>query len=167
MVVTGQGGGVVRRRWPGEADPRSASGSACSPRLATTAMRGVSPFRRLATAALLALVPALGACGSADAGSGPHIPGADPDRGRQLISAYGCGACHVIPHVSGARGQLGPPLTQWRQRAFVAGVLPNAPAYLERWIMTPQAVVPGNAMPDMGVTQRDAADIAAYLYTIR
>ncbi len=121
-------------------------------------------------AGLLAVLLALAAqagCGAADAGSEPRIAGAHPERGRQLAAVYGCGACHVIPGVRDADGVLGPPLTAWRRRAIVAGVLPNTPAYLMRWIMTPQAVVPGNAMPDMGVTPRDAADLAAYLYTIR
>jgi hypothetical protein len=33
--------------------------------------------------------------------------------------------------------------------------------------MHPQKIIPGNAMPDMNVTSRDAYDIAAYLYTLR
>ncbi len=117
--------------------------------------------RAAALAALLVLV----GCGAAENTS--VIPGANPERGRRLIAHYGCGACHVIPGVTQANGLLGPPLTSWGRRGFIAGVLPNSPTYLVRWIMTPQAVVPGNAMPDMGVTQRDAEDIAAYLYTIR
>ena len=36
-----------------------------------------------------------------------------------------------------------------------------------RWIQTPQEVDPKNAMPNMGVTDQDAKDIAAYLYTLR
>ncbi len=109
---------------------------------------------------------ALAGCGAGE-NSASAIPGANPDRGRRLVGSYGCGACHLVPGVRQAEGMVGPPLTSWSRRDFVAGVLPNSPAYLERWIMTPQAVVPGNAMPDMGVSARDAADIAAYLYTIR
>ncbi len=115
---------------------------------------------------VLAGLVALSGCGAAENGS-VLVRGANPDRGRKLIARYGCGACHVVPGVRQANGLVGPPLTSWSQREFVAGVLPNSPGYLMRWIMTPQAVVPGNAMPDMGVTPRDAADIAAYLYTIR
>jgi cytochrome c1 len=36
-----------------------------------------------------------------------------------------------------------------------------------KWIQHPQEIDPKNAMPDMGVTDRDAKDIAAYLYTLR
>jgi cytochrome c2 len=31
----------------------------------------------------------------------------------------------------------------------------------------PQRIVPGNAMPDMGLNERQARDIAAYLYTLQ
>ncbi len=129
--------------------------------------RPPSAVPRLAAAAALALLPVLAGCRGPTEHTASQMPGADPGRGRQLIGVYACGACHIIPGAPRADGVLGPPLTLWSRRAVVAGVLPNSPAYLVRWIMTPQAVVPGNAMPDMGINHRDAADIAAYLYTIR
>ncbi len=124
---------------------------------------GLAP---VAGAAALAILLALGACGAGE-NTSTVVHGASPARGRELVARYGCGACHVVPGVRGAEGMLGPPLTAWSRRDIVAGVLPNAPPDLVRWIMTPQAIVPGNAMPDMGVTAQDAEDIAAYLYTIR
>jgi cytochrome c1 len=36
-----------------------------------------------------------------------------------------------------------------------------------RWIREPQEVSPGSVMPEMGVTEQDGRDIAAYLYTLR
>jgi cytochrome c len=36
-----------------------------------------------------------------------------------------------------------------------------------RWLENPPAVDSKTAMPNMGVTGRDARDIAAYLYTLR
>lgn len=91
----------------------------------------------------------------------------DTERAPALIRQYGCGTCHRIPGVEGAQGGVGPPLGHFAERAYVAGVLPNTPANLMHWIRNPQSVVPGNAMPDMGVTEQDARDIAAYLYTLR
>jgi cytochrome c len=35
------------------------------------------------------------------------------------------------------------------------------------WIRHPQQLEPGVVMPEMGVTQEDARDLAAYLYTLR
>lgn len=91
----------------------------------------------------------------------------DPARGRQLIASYGCGSCHEVPGVSGANGLVGPPLNQFGSRSYIAGMLPNNAANLQHWIMDPQQVVPGNAMPDLGVTKVDAQDIAAYLLTLK
>ena len=45
-------------------------------------------------------------------------------------------------------------------------MLRNDPAALVRWIRYPQSVVPGNAMPNMGIGDQEARDIAAYLYTL-
>lgn len=93
--------------------------------------------------------------------------GGDPDGGKKTIERYGCVACHNIPGVSGAAGQVGPELKAITQRAHLAGFLTNDPASLMAWIQHPQAVRPGVGMPEMGVTDKDARDIAAYLYTIR
>ena len=90
----------------------------------------------------------------------------DPERGSRLISDYGCGSCHVVPGVRDADGQVGPPLTEFGRRSYVAGMLPNNAENLQRWIRDPQDVVPGNAMPDLGVSTIDARDIAAYLLSL-
>jgi cytochrome c1 len=68
--------------------------------------------------------------------------------------------------VNGARGLVGPPLTDFGRRSYIAGVLPNNADNLQHWIRDPQSVVPGNAMPNLGVSAVDARDIAAYLLTI-
>ena len=96
-----------------------------------------------------------------------EIAGADARRGRALIAQVGCSGCHTIPGVHGARGNVGPPLDRFGERAMIAGMLPNEPRGLVRWLSHPQSVVPGNAMPDMGLDERNARDIAAYLYTLR
>jgi cytochrome c1 len=87
--------------------------------------------------------------------------------GRQLIEAYGCGACHIIPGVHAAKGLVGPPLILFGARTMIAGELPNTPENLELWIENPRAVEPHTAMPDLGLNGAQAADIAAYLYTLR
>jgi cytochrome c2 len=96
-----------------------------------------------------------------------HMVGGNPDRGPALIRSYGCGTCHTIAGVSGANGLVGPPLTGIAQRAYIAGVLPNAPENMVRWIENPKLVDSLTAMPVLGVSPADARDIAAYLYTLR
>jgi len=95
------------------------------------------------------------------------VAGGNAARGRQAITTYGCGACHVIPGVRAAAGMVGPPLTAFAGRAYIAGEAPNTARALVQWIMNPQSIEPGTAMPALGVTEAHARDIAAYLYTLR
>lgn len=83
------------------------------------------------------------------------------------IARSGCGSCHVIPGIEHANGMVGPPLIHWSQRTIIAGYLPNTRGNLTRWIQHPQQVAPGNAMPEAGLTQQQAAAIAAYLLTLQ
>src|SRR5438270_9666154 len=87
--------------------------------------------------------------------------------GRVEIRKYGCNACHEVSGVPGARGLIGPPLTGVGRRYYIAGELPNTPDNLMLWIQHPHHVEPHPAMPEMGVTEQDSRDIAAYLYTLR
>lgn len=91
----------------------------------------------------------------------------NPVRGKQLIQSFGCGSCHTIPGIRTARGVVGPPLMFFSRRTMIAGELPNSPQNLVRWIENPAAVEPKTAMPDLGLTDEQAHDIAAYLYTLR
>jgi cytochrome c2 len=93
------------------------------------------------------------------------ISGGNAARGRHAFTAYGCGGCHTVLGVPGARGLVGPPLDGIARRAIIAGRLQNTPVNLKRWIADPQAVAPGTAMPSLGVSPRDQRDIAAFLYT--
>lgn len=96
-----------------------------------------------------------------------HVDGGDAQRGRVTMSAIGCGSCHSIPGVRGARGMVGPSLDHWRERRLIAGVVPNDTQRLITWLTVPQAIAPGSAMPNMGVTDGEARDMAAYLYSLR
>lgn len=93
--------------------------------------------------------------------------GGDAQRGKQMIVKFGCGKCHVIPGISSANGVFGPPLNVLARRTFIAGQFPNVPDDLVHWIMSPQSMKPKTAMPDLGLTQQQARDVAAYLYTLR
>lgn len=91
----------------------------------------------------------------------------DPERGRQQIHAYGCGSCHIIPGIAGANGLVGPPLNHFAYRGYIAGEVPNNPDFLIRWISVPQAIEPGTVMPNLGISEAKARDIAAYLYSLK
>ena len=83
----------------------------------------------------------------------------------ELMTQYRCPTCHVIPHLPGAVGTVGPSLDDLAQRSYLAGTLQNTPENLVHWIQHPQQVHPGTAMPEMGVTSPDAARIVAFLQT--
>lgn len=95
-----------------------------------------------------------------------EVHDAEPARAPAAIRDYGCGSCHVIPGVDEARGRVGPELNRLRRQTYIAGRLPNTPEHLVFWIMNPRHVDPGNVMPDLGVTEQDARDIAGYLYEV-
>lgn len=84
---------------------------------------------------------------------------------KSLIAAQ-CAACHTVPGVPGAVGRVGPSLKGIARQQIIAGKLANTPANMVRWLMHPQQVTPGNAMPEMGLTQDQARKIADYLYTL-
>ncbi|WP_406858408.1 c-type cytochrome [Alsobacter sp. KACC 23698] len=91
------------------------------------------------------------------------LAGADPARGPELFRRYGCGGCHLLRPVPQANGRVGPPLDDVGSRVYLAGVLPNTPENLVRWIYDPRGVSPRSAMPNTGVSEAEAREIAAYL----
>ena len=99
--------------------------------------------------------------------AGRSLSDADPERGRLLLRQFGCGACHRIPGVADAQGTVGPPLEGVARRVYLAGMLPNSPAAMARWIRTPKAVDPQTAMPEVGVSEEHARDMVAYLQTLK
>ncbi len=123
--------------------------------------------RALILFAIPILVLLISACGSTSDVPLVSVPGGDPGRGQGALLGYGCESCHMIPGVSGTRATVGPPLAQFAERHYIAGELPNRPENLIRWIMDPQSVDPGTAMPNLGVSEAAARDIASYLYTLR
>ncbi|HZT86454.1 MAG TPA: cytochrome c oxidase assembly protein [Stellaceae bacterium] len=120
--------------------------------------------RAILPALALCLLPLLlGGCNEDDSAS----PIGNARRGAALIQSYGCGGCHTIPGIGNADGLVGPPLDRMGRRIYIAGLLRNIPDNMIFWLRQPQSVVPGNAMPDMGLSESDARDVAAYLYTLQ
>jgi cytochrome c2 len=92
------------------------------------------------------------------------LSGSAPSGGRALIVATGCGACHVIPGVPGARGQVGPSLAGVAGRAVIGGSLPNTPDNLQAWIEDPRRLNSQTAMPALGLSSDQARQVTAWLY---
>lgn len=122
-------------------------------------LRGLPYYTPEAYRALQAPKPA-----AREAHAPPGPP--DPARGRQALMQYACITCHAIPGVVGPDAPVGPPLEGIGSRTFLAGGLPNTPENMVRWLRSPQNVNPRSAMPDLGVTEAHARDMAAYLFTL-
>jgi mono/diheme cytochrome c family protein len=91
----------------------------------------------------------------------------DIARGRMALHQHACSACHMIPGVTGSQVHVGPALDGVGSRRLIAGTLTNTPQNMARWIMHTQQVKPGTAMPQLGVGEREAREMAAYLATLR
>ncbi len=118
---------------------------------------------------LAVLAPALtaGGCMSSRSDYGAvQIVGGDPHRGETLIRDIGCGACHSIPGIREADSFVGPPLTAWSRRTFIAGSIPNVPQNLMSFVANAHTLRPDGAMPDFDFSKQQARDVAAYLYTL-
>lgn len=87
--------------------------------------------------------------------------------GSALFAHYACSSCHQIRGTL-ARGQQGPDLTHFgSRRTMLAGLLPNTPANVRRWLTDPQAVKPGAHMPRFIFGQDSIRALAAYLTQLK
>jgi cytochrome c1 len=95
----------------------------------------------------------------------PGVPG-NAERGRALFVAQGCAGCHTVRGVAARPSLVGPNLTNVALRPTLAPeAVPNSPENMVRWIMDPPATKPGTAMPKLFVSEADARDLTAFLYS--
>ena len=78
----------------------------------------------------------------------------------------GCGSCHDVPGIGWPQGRVGPALDGFADQALIAGKLPNRPDLLVAYVRDAPSLTPGTAMPAMPLSEAEARDVAAYLYTL-
>lgn len=112
-------------------------------------------------AAIVAVVPALSACG------GVKDPQADVVAGKQLFVSK-CGACHTLSR-AGTKGTTGPNLDEAFQQSLKEGFGQTA----VRGVVYKQILYPnrlpnssGTKMPSKLVSGQDAHDVAAYVASV-
>jgi cytochrome c oxidase subunit II len=87
--------------------------------------------------------------------------------GRALFAARGCGGCHQLRGAE-AHGTIGPDLTHVATRSTLAALtIANSPGQLAAWIEDPQAIKPGNHMPDLGLSRAEAEKLASFLEALK
>jgi cytochrome c oxidase subunit 2 len=83
---------------------------------------------------------------------------------QQILSAAGCGGCHVMGGVQGASGRIGPSLSHFGSRTtLAAGMFPNTRDELTAWLDDPPDRKPEADMPDLGLSQEQIDALVAYL----
>jgi cytochrome c len=97
----------------------------------------------------------------------PGVAGGDAAEGRRIVAAQGCTACHEVPGFGAPQGQAGPSLRGFGRRGYVAGVLPNTPDNLLRFLRNPPSVAPRTAMPAPAIDEAELRHVAAFLVTLR
>jgi cytochrome c oxidase subunit II len=114
--------------------------------------------------AITAAGPPSGAKGiNADAGG--NQPNAK--LGQTDFEHQACFACHTISGTV-AFGRMGPNLTHLMSReTLAAGIVANNPQNLKAWIANPDTFKPGSLMPALHLSDRENAEITAYLLTLK
>lgn len=82
------------------------------------------------------------------------------------MERVGCAACHVIPGVAWPEGSAGPSLEGFGASPMIGGRFPNQPEVLTAWLIDASSLSPETAMPPMPLTDAEARDVAAYLYSL-
>ncbi len=118
-------------------------------------------MRRLIVTAVIML------CAACDHGHAEraHERHAQRREAKQLI-ASNCGACHLVPGIAAAKGRVGPSLSGIARQQIIAGHFVNTTENLTAWIEHPQALLPGDAMPETGLSNAQVRKIVDYLYTM-
>jgi cytochrome c oxidase subunit 2 len=88
-------------------------------------------------------------------------------RGHEIFRELTCVNCHAIQGVA-EKSTAGPDLTHIASRRFLgAGVIPNTPDNLRRWLVNPQSVKPGVLMPNFQLSQEQLDHLVAYFDTLK
>ncbi len=91
----------------------------------------------------------------------------DAATGQKVFQQQACINCHTVSGTV-ANGRFGPDLTHLMSRAtLAAGAMDNTHENLKGWITNPDDYKPGSLMPAMHLTDRQYAQITAYLETLK
>ena len=93
--------------------------------------------------------------------------GAAARAGAGVFVTSACGSCHQIRGTQ-ATATVGPDLTHVQNRTSIAALtLPNTPSALASWIHNPQAIKPGDRMPDLGLQTTQVSELVSYMQELK
>ncbi len=87
--------------------------------------------------------------------------------GERVFMGAQCGSCHMIRGTP-AQATVGPDLSHLASRTSLAALtIPNTPTQLAAWLRNPQAIKPGDRMPDLGLSSGQVSSLVAYLDSLK
>ncbi|MGZ6142458.1 MAG: c-type cytochrome, partial [Myxococcales bacterium] len=93
-------------------------------------------------------------------------PKGDAAKGKETFESVGCKACHVTEKGSTARRSEGSPERDYAPNLW--NVADKAkPEWIYSWVKNPKAMWPETKMPDLRLSDAEAANVTAYLLTLK
>lgn len=96
----------------------------------------------------------------------PDPPPGDPARGQALFQNVGCEGCHVLD-AEAERDQFYPQFNRMHGPNLIRTGSKVSAGWLYAWLKDPKEYNPLSRMPSLRLTDREAADLAAYLMQSR
>lgn len=87
--------------------------------------------------------------------TGASAEGGDTQAGKAIYAARLCNLCHTLAGESGQMAHVGGSLDALATRRDAA--------WIERYLRDPKSVIPSSQMPSPGLTDREIADLIAFL----
>ena len=94
----------------------------------------------------------------------PIVEKANASHGKELVQSVGCYGCHAIEQGDRPRPIPGSAARDFAPNLWDIGDKANA-TWIYKWVKNPSAYWPQTRMPNLRLTDSDAADIAAFLAT--
>lgn len=96
----------------------------------------------------------------------PAPPAGDAERGREIFEGVGCTGCHILD-AEATRDEYFPTIHRLNGPNLVRTGSKLDAGWLYAWVRDPKQHNPATRMPDLRLTDREAADVTAYLMASR
>ncbi|HEX9941079.1 MAG TPA: c-type cytochrome [Thermoanaerobaculia bacterium] len=90
------------------------------------------------------------------------VPAGDPARGKQVFETVGCGGCHILD-ARAKRDDFYPLINRLHGPNLVYTGSKVSRGWLYAWVKNPKQYFPDTNMPNLRLTDQEAADVVAYL----
>lgn len=96
----------------------------------------------------------------------PPAPPGDAARGKQLFETVGCAGCHILD-AKAKRDDYFPVVHRLHGPNLIRTGSKVSSGWLYAWVRNPKQYFPDTNMPDLRLTDQEAADVVAYLLSSR